>query len=73
MCQMMQFAHVEGIKDMTLEVRTSNMPAQAVYRKLGFQNEGIRKNYYEDTGEDAIIMWYRHRDENTDEHKEEMP
>ncbi len=59
MCQMMQFAHVEGIKDMTLEVRTSNMPAQAVYRKLGFQNEGIRKNYYEDTGEDAIIMWHR--------------
>ena len=59
MCQMMQFAKVEGIHAMTLEVRTSNLAAQAVYRKLGFQNEGIRKKYYEDTGEDAIIMWYR--------------
>ena len=69
MCQMMQFAHAEGIKDMTLEVRTSNLPAQAVYRKLGFQNEGIRKRYYEDTGEDAIIMW--HRKESINESKEE--
>lgn len=59
LCQMMQFAQAEGIHDMTLEVRTSNLPAQAVYRKLGFQNEGVRKQYYEDTGEDAIIMWYR--------------
>lgn len=59
MCQMMQFARAEGITAMTLEVRVSNLPAQAVYRKLGFQNEGIRKAYYEDTGEDAIIMWYR--------------
>jgi len=70
MCQMMQFAHAEGIKDMTLEVRTSNLPAQAVYRKLGFRNEGIRKRYYEDTGEDAIIMW--HRKESINESKEEM-
>lgn len=59
MCQLMQFANAEGIGAMTLEVRTSNMPAQAVYSKLGFQKEGLRKNYYEDTGEDAIIMWYR--------------
>jgi len=63
LCQMMQFAKAEGIRDLTLEVRTSNLPAQAVYRKLGFQNEGIRKHYYEDTGEDAIIMWYRHQNE----------
>ena len=59
LCQMMQFAKVDGIYDMTLEVRPSNVTAQAVYGKLGFQNEGLRKNYYEDNGEDAIIMWYR--------------
>lgn len=71
MCQMMQFAQADGIKDMTLEVRVSNIPAQAVYRKLGFQNEGLRKQYYEDTGEDAIIMWYRHQEiENETEEKE---
>lgn len=71
MCQMMQFAQAEGIKDMTLEVRTSNLPAQAVYRKLGFQNEGLRKNYYEDTGEDAIIMWYRHSENAVDRNQKE--
>lgn len=59
MCQMMQFGKSEGVREMTLEVRVSNLPAQAVYRKLGFQEEGIRKHYYEDNGEDAIIMWYR--------------
>ena len=71
LCQMMQFARVDGIYDMTLEVRTSNMPAQAVYSKLGFRNEGIRKNYYEDTGEDAIIMWYRPEREEVEEKQEE--
>ena len=71
LCQMIQFAKAEGIGDMTLEVRTSNFAAQAVYRKLGFQNEGIRKHYYEDTGEDAIIMWYRHNHKELDKHEEE--
>jgi ribosomal-protein-alanine N-acetyltransferase len=47
------------------------MPAQAVYSKLGFRNEGIRKNYYEDTGEDAIIMWYRPEREEVEEKQEE--
>lgn len=70
LCQMMQFAQAEGIGDMTLEVRASNLPAQAVYNKLEFRNEGLRKRYYEDTGEDAIIMWYRHPKE--EEHKEEL-
>ena len=45
--------------DLTLEVRVSNLPAQKLYNKLGFINEGIRKKYYEDNGEDAIIMWKR--------------
>lgn len=41
----------------TLEVRQTNMPAISLYRSLGFLEKGIRKGYYEDTKEDAIIMW----------------
>jgi len=41
----------------TLEVRTSNEAARKLYNKLGFHDYGIRKGYYEDTGEDAAIMW----------------
>ncbi|QAA31460.1 ribosomal protein S18-alanine N-acetyltransferase [Clostridium manihotivorum] len=44
---------------MTLEVRSSNLAAQKLYSKYGFISEGIRKKYYEDNGEDAIIMWKR--------------
>lgn len=46
-----------GILSHTLEVRASNEPAIALYRKFGFEPAGLRKNYYEDNGEDAIIMW----------------
>jgi ribosomal-protein-alanine N-acetyltransferase len=42
---------------MTLEVRISNAPAQALYHRFGFQTAGIRKNYYAETNEDALIMW----------------
>jgi [ribosomal protein S18]-alanine N-acetyltransferase len=42
---------------MTLEVRVSNEPAQALYRKYGMENAGVRKRYYSDNGEDAYIMW----------------
>ena len=45
--------------DLTLEVRVSNKAAQNLYKKAGFENEGIRKKYYEDNGEDAMIMWKR--------------
>ena len=41
---------------LTLEVRTSNAPAIALYRKHGFQEAGRRKNYYQQPREDAIIM-----------------
>lgn len=41
----------------TLEVRISNIPAQKLYTKYGFKPEGFRKKYYQDTGEDAVIMW----------------
>lgn len=47
----------KGCTDITLEVRKSNIIAQNLYKSLGFKQEGIRKNFYEDNKEDAIIMW----------------
>lgn len=47
----------KGCTDITLEVRKSNIIAQNLYKSLGFKEEGIRKNFYEDNKEDAIIMW----------------
>jgi ribosomal-protein-alanine N-acetyltransferase len=44
---------------LTLEVRVSNEPAQALYRKYGFTVHGVRKRYYSDNNEDALIMWSR--------------
>jgi ribosomal-protein-alanine N-acetyltransferase len=41
----------------TLEVRTSNAPAIALYKRYGFRSAGTRPRYYRDTGEDAVIMW----------------
>jgi [ribosomal protein S18]-alanine N-acetyltransferase len=41
----------------TLEVRTSNTPAIALYERFGFLAAGTRPRYYRDTGEDAVIMW----------------
>lgn len=46
-----------GVVAHTLEVRASNIPAQKLYEKFGFMSVGIRQGYYEDNGEDAIIMW----------------
>jgi len=39
-----------------LEVRVSNLPAQKIYEKYGFEKVSVRKNYYEDNSEDAYIM-----------------
>lgn len=44
-------------KDMNLEVRASNITAQNLYEKFGFVKETVRKKYYEDNKEDAIIMF----------------
>ncbi|HEV7888579.1 MAG TPA: GNAT family N-acetyltransferase, partial [Acidimicrobiales bacterium] len=46
-----------GAKHLTLEVRVSNAPAQSLYRKFGFHPAGVRKNYYIETNEDALVMW----------------
>ncbi|AND37893.1 MULTISPECIES: ribosomal protein S18-alanine N-acetyltransferase [Cytobacillus] len=57
MRKLMEIASEMGAITMTLEVRVSNFTAQALYRKLGFQNGAIRKNYYTDNQEDALVMW----------------
>jgi ribosomal-protein-alanine N-acetyltransferase len=44
-------------RHLTLEVRVSNLGAQAMYRRFGFETAGVRKNYYAETNEDALIMW----------------
>lgn len=48
-----------GVEAFTLEVRKSNDAAIHLYEKLGFVTEGVRKNFYEDPTEDALIMWKR--------------
>jgi len=46
-----------GALPFTLEVRVSNGPAIAMYERLGFRSAGVRPRYYQDNGEDALIMW----------------
>ena len=41
----------------TLEVRPSNAPAIELYERYGFRSAGRRRRYYQDNGEDALIMW----------------
>lgn len=45
-----------GVHCLTLEVRASNAPAIALYDKLGFTQKGLRKNYYRNPKEDALIL-----------------
>lgn len=42
---------------LTLEVRMANRAAQALYRRFGFMPVGVRRNYYQETNEDAMVMW----------------
>jgi ribosomal-protein-alanine N-acetyltransferase len=46
-----------GCANLTLEVRMSNSGAQALYQRFGFVPAGVRKGYYPETREDALIMW----------------
>ena len=45
------------LNKLTLEVREPNVPAISLYEKLGFEEAGIRKNFYEKPVENALIMW----------------
>ena len=46
-----------GARAISLEVRVSNWGAQRLYGRFGFRPIGVRKNYYQETGEDALVMW----------------
>lgn len=46
-----------GVRYLTLEVRRTNSEAQELYQKLGFVHMGVRRKYYLDNNEDALIMW----------------
>jgi ribosomal-protein-alanine N-acetyltransferase len=50
-------ALTRGARWVTLEVRKANAVAQTLYKKYGFREIGIRKGYYSDNREDAIVMW----------------
>lgn len=55
--ELLKIAKQKEMIGITLEVRVSNKDAQALYKKNGFILEGIRKEYYDDNREDALIMW----------------
>ena len=54
---MLEDCYSKKVKYLTLEVRESNMPAISMYQKYGFQSFGVRKGYYQDNNESALIMW----------------
>jgi tRNA threonylcarbamoyl adenosine modification protein YeaZ/ribosomal-protein-alanine acetyltransferase len=55
----MRDAYAAGARSATLEVRRSNEPALALYEKLGFRVEAVRREYYQDPREDALVLWHR--------------
>lgn len=55
MLHLAEAAREAGAKSLTLEVRVSNVAAQALYQRFGMAPVGVRKGYYRD--EDALIMW----------------
>jgi ribosomal-protein-alanine N-acetyltransferase len=63
---LLELAHAaldRGARNLTLEVRVGNAAAQGMYERFGFAPAGIRKNYYVETNEDALVMWAEHIDE----------
>lgn len=57
--ELIEIGRNEGLQQFTLEVRKSNEKAIRLYERLGFVEEGIRKDFYDKPVEDAIIMWLR--------------
>jgi ribosomal-protein-alanine N-acetyltransferase len=57
MLVLMRAAVERGAEAVTLEVRASNVSAQAMYRRFGFIPAGARKDYYRDPTEDALVLW----------------
>ena len=54
---LIEFSFKQEAKWLTLEVRVSNLSAQKLYEKYGFSSLGRRRGYYQDDGEDALVMW----------------
>lgn len=54
---LLKSAYQRELKWATLEVRASNQAALSLYQRFGFQEAGRRKRYYQDNGEDALILW----------------
>ncbi|WP_313991097.1 ribosomal protein S18-alanine N-acetyltransferase [uncultured Selenomonas sp.] len=67
MTRLMCAAAARGAARMTLEVRPSNASARRLYEELGFAPIGVRKKYYQDNDEDAILMWHTRLKEFADE------
>jgi ribosomal-protein-alanine N-acetyltransferase len=59
MCTLHDDARERGADALTLEVRASNVAARRLYERFGYEAEGLRRRYYSDNGEDAVIMWVR--------------
>jgi [ribosomal protein S18]-alanine N-acetyltransferase len=55
--RLFELTGAEGRRGYTLEVRISNEAAIRLYERLGFQSRGVRRGYYTDNREDALIMW----------------
>ncbi len=60
---LMRSAWERGLERATLEVAASNFSALSLYHKFGFQDVGRRRGYYQQTGEDALILWRGHLNE----------
>lgn len=61
--ELMGYARSQKIESLTLEVRVTNEPAIKLYQHYGFKSAGVRPKYYQDTNEDALIMWAHLGDE----------
>lgn len=57
LCRLFELTADDDRRGYTLEVRVSNTRAIALYEQLGFEQRGIRRGYYTDNREDALIMW----------------
>jgi ribosomal-protein-alanine N-acetyltransferase len=57
LAQAVHISLAEGARHLSLEVAAGNHRAQALYRRFGFAPVGVRKGYYQATGEDAYVMW----------------
>jgi [ribosomal protein S18]-alanine N-acetyltransferase len=59
LADLIRTALARGARHLTLEVRVGNDPAIALYRRFGMAPVGVRKDYYPETGDDALVMWVR--------------